>query len=63
MQRPNPPQRHVPERRKTTDRRQGWRGGRRDSDWTSRPSGALARIEPEPPAPSAWQRLLALVRA
>ena len=32
------------DRRKTPDRRGGWRGGRRDSDWISRPPGALRRF-------------------
>jgi hypothetical protein len=35
----------VVERRRTPDRRMEWRGGRRDADWLSRPSGALKRLE------------------
>ena len=31
------------DRRRTPDRRDRWRGGRRDTDWTNRPTGALAR--------------------
>ena len=33
------------DRRKTPDRRGAWRGGRRDSDWISRPPGALRRFD------------------
>ena len=33
------------ERRHTQDRRETWRGGRRDSDWTSRPPGALTDMK------------------
>ena len=33
------------DRRKSPDRRDSWRGGRRDSDWISRPPGALRRFE------------------
>lgn len=33
------------DRRKSPDRRDSWRGGRRDSDWINRPSGALRRFE------------------
>jgi hypothetical protein len=34
------------DRRKSPDRRATWRGGRRDSDWTtSRPPGALRRFD------------------
>jgi|APDOM4702015191_1054821.scaffolds.fasta_scaffold247017_2 hypothetical protein len=29
------------DRRRAPDRRGGWRGGRRDTDWLSRPPGAL----------------------
>ena len=33
------------DRRKSPDRRKTWRGGRRDSDWTSRPPDALRRFD------------------
>lgn len=33
------------DRRKSSNRRNSWRGGRRDSDWINRPPGALARFE------------------
>jgi hypothetical protein len=37
---------YVPvDRRRQPSRRAGWRGGRRDADWTNRPPGALARAE------------------
>ena len=32
------------DRRSAPDRRTEWRGGRRDSDWLIRPSGALDRM-------------------
>jgi hypothetical protein len=35
------------DRRRWPERRAMWRGGRRDSDWTNRPLGALARLERE----------------
>jgi hypothetical protein len=36
------------DRRRAPDRRTIWRGGRRDSDWTTnRPLGALSRLEGE----------------
>jgi hypothetical protein len=44
----------VPERREGADRRDGWRGGRRDTDWTGRPIGP----EPVPRIEGWWQRLL-----
>jgi hypothetical protein len=33
------------DRRKSPDRRDTWRGGRRDSDWLHRPPGAWRRFE------------------
>jgi hypothetical protein len=60
MQRPDTPQttRTIVDRRRTPDRRQTWRGGRRDSDWITRPAGALALIErAAAPALSVWRRL------
>ena len=33
------------ERRLRPDRRDSWRGGRRDSDWLNRPIGGLERLE------------------
>jgi hypothetical protein len=46
------------DRRKTPDRRAVWRGGRRDSDWTSRPLGALTRIERDAIWRARWRRAL-----
>lgn len=40
-----PPLAPVLERRQVPDRRKVWRGGRRDSDWKSRPLGALDRLD------------------
>ena len=40
-----PPRPPVLERRQVPDRRKVWRGGRRDSDWKSRPLGALDRLD------------------
>lgn len=42
-----PAEKEVPdvvhgERRRQADRREHWRGGRRDSDWANRPANALA---------------------
>jgi hypothetical protein len=39
-----PPDVVTMERRRTPQRRVGWRGGRRDSDWRNRPHGVLARV-------------------
>ena len=39
-----PPAVVTMERRRTPERRAGWRGGRRDSDWKNRPHGVLARV-------------------
>ena len=55
MPKPHAPEQHIVgsmddipvfglERRKRPDRREVWRGGRRDSDWLNRPPGALDRI-------------------
>jgi len=33
------------ERRHQPDRRTGWRGGRRSTDWTNRPLGAWPQLE------------------
>lgn len=46
------------DRRQQPDRRATWRGGRRDSDWISRPPGALARFAEREPRPSRWLRAL-----
>lgn len=44
--RPGVAERPFPnDRRKTPDRRGSWRGGRRDSDWITRPPGALRRFD------------------
>lgn len=52
-----PPPAAACERRRTRDRRKVWRGGRRDSDWVNRPTGALDRLEREATV-SAWRRVL-----
>ena len=39
-----PPNVVTMERRRTPERRIGWRGGRRDSDWKNRPHGGLERV-------------------
>ena len=46
------------DRRRAPDRRVEWRGGRRDSDWHTRPPGAWARLYDERGA-SGWKRVLA----
>jgi hypothetical protein len=46
------------DRRGSPDRRLTWRGGRRDSDWMSRPPGALERLERCVPKLSVWRRWL-----
>jgi hypothetical protein len=51
------------DRRRSPDRRLTWRGGRRDSDWMTRPNGALDRIEEATPTISFWRRLLSFARA
>jgi hypothetical protein len=33
------------DRRRSPDRRDSWRGGRRDSDWINRPPGAWDRFQ------------------
>lgn len=33
------------DRRRSADRRSYWRGGRRDSDWLTRPAGALEILD------------------
>ena len=33
------------DRRASPSRRASWRGGRRDSDWTNRPPGAMEKLE------------------
>jgi hypothetical protein len=35
----------IVERRRQPDRRSCWRGGRRNTDWTNRPSGAWHQFE------------------
>lgn len=44
----------IAERRMGRDRRDGWRGGRRDSDWHVRPPGALGRLYEPVGQPSRW---------
>jgi hypothetical protein len=48
------------DRRKTPDRRRTWRGGRRDSDWLSRPPGVLDRFEVRQHQ-SRWRKALAVL--
>jgi len=49
------------ERRQTPDRRETWRGGRRDSDWISRPPGALTEWQLRTPTPARWRSLLTML--
>jgi hypothetical protein len=49
--------RPTSDRRVGPDRREGWRGGRRDTDWTGRPADGTADTGVRP-APAWWQRLL-----
>jgi len=51
---------YLVDRRKQADRRAEWRGGRRDSDWTGRPPGALRRFEKQPWLRSVIRRVLSL---
>ena len=53
-----PPPPIVFERRKNQDRRGEWRGGRRDSDWVTRPPDALAKLERQARM-TRWRRALA----
>jgi hypothetical protein len=39
-----PPDGVTMERRRIPERRIGWRGGRRDSDWKNRPHGVLTSV-------------------
>jgi hypothetical protein len=51
---------HLPilmDRRCRPDRRETWRGGRRDSDWQHRPLGAWDRVGA--PAVPRWRQVLA----
>jgi len=54
----------VADRRRTPDRRDEWRGGRRDSDWTNRPPHAAMEGSEAADAAvtSAWQTLLHSLR-
>jgi hypothetical protein len=45
------------ERRRTPERRIGWRGGRRDIDWKNRPDGVLARVAANHSKWHAWFKL------
>jgi hypothetical protein len=59
-----PPSHPFPDRRRaTSDRRGEWRGGRRDSDWLTRPAGAQIRLELPPLPLSMWRRLFSFGRA
>jgi hypothetical protein len=49
------------ERRVSKDRRGPWRGGRRDTDWTNRPPGALSQLATRTARAdrlAAWRRLV-----
>ena len=46
------------DRRKAPSRRTSWRGGRRDSDWLSRPPGALKRFEKLQPRTARLRRFV-----
>jgi hypothetical protein len=48
------------DRRRISDRRAAWRGGRRDSDWTDRPVGAWRGFERRV---SGWRQSIAALRA
>lgn len=50
----------VRDRRRLPDRRAGWRGGRRDTDWTARPPGTLDRFNPPSPRRTGVWRWLSL---
>jgi hypothetical protein len=50
-----PPPPVVFDRRHAPDRRDRWRGGRRDSDWHNRPDGVWGRMAIQP---SWWARQL-----
>lgn len=52
------PQAVLCERRRFPDRRTVWRGGRRDTDWIDRPSGAWGRFEAEQRRTSRFTPLL-----
>ena len=45
----------IQDRRTLPDRRAGWRGGRRDTDWTARPLGALERLESAQQPARGWR--------
>jgi len=53
-----PPAHPLVDRRTTPDRRTVWRGGRRDSDWVSRPPNGLASLEVSPPKANALRKAL-----
>jgi hypothetical protein len=46
------------DRRRTPDRRDTWRGGRRNDDWLNRPPDALARVLSGARPPVWWRELL-----
>jgi len=50
----------VRDRQRLPDRRAGWRGGRRDTDWTERPPGALERFNLPPAQRTGVWRWLSL---
>jgi hypothetical protein len=56
-----PPPVPMLDRRRLPDRRSQWRGGRRDSDWQSRPAGALALLTATERETSLLRRMLAAI--
>ena len=48
------------DRRRGGDRRAGWRGGRRDTDWINRPLDLPVQVEGDERRISGWRRWLAL---
>lgn len=52
---------HLADRRKNPDRRQVWRGGRRDSDWLNRPPDARFPRPDAAPIGMRWQALMSIL--
>jgi hypothetical protein len=46
------------DRRRTPDRRDTWRGGRRNDDWLNRPPDAWVRVLTGARQPARWRQLL-----
>ena len=51
-----PPPTCLMDRRVNLDRREIWRGGRRDTDWTNRPRDGWERLDPA--TPPRWRAVL-----